>query len=70
MSCRICGRSVLKGKAYCMRHDLAYSNLEEGYLKWRFALGVSWVEYLEKIGKVTGSGKWVKEVVNDILEAT
>lgn len=69
MSCRICGRIVVEGKVYCTKHDLAYVNLEEGYPKWRYALGTSWTEYLEKISKVKGSGKWVKEVVADILES-
>jgi hypothetical protein len=66
MSCKICGRPVEKG-VYCRRHSLAYGNLEEGFEKWRYALGVTWVEYLERAGKVSGFGKWVREVVRDIL---
>ena len=66
MSCKICGRPVSEG-VYCPKHGEAYTNLEEGYQKWRYALGVSWTDYLEKVGKVSGSGKWVKEVIRDIL---
>ena len=66
MSCKICGRPVSEG-VYCQNHGEAYVRLDEGYQKWRYALGVSWIEYLEKIGKVSGSGRWVKEVVRDIL---
>ena len=66
MSCKICERPVVEG-VYCQRHGEAYANLEEGYQKWRYALGVSWIEYLEKVGKVSGSGSWVKEVVKGIL---
>ena len=66
MSCKICGRPVDEG-VYCQKHGAAYANLEEGYQKWRYALGVSWSEYLERIGKVSGSGRWVKEVIKDIL---
>ena len=67
MSCRICGKPVSDG-VYCRKHERAYTNLEEGYQKWRYALGTSWPEYLEKVAKASGSGKWVKEVVKDILK--
>ncbi len=66
MSCKICGRPVGEG-VYCLKHGNAYANLEESYQKWRYALGGSWIEYLEKVGKVSGSGRWVKEVIKDIL---
>lgn len=68
MICKICGRPVAEG-VYCKNHGEAYANLEEGYQKWRYALGVSWTEYLDKIGKTSGAGRWVKEVVNDILSS-
>ena len=68
MSCKICGRSIDEG-VYCKRHNLAYKNLEEGYQKWRYALDISWINYLEKIGKTSGTGRWVKEVVSSIMEA-
>ncbi len=67
MSCKICRRPVMPGKVYCSRHDSAYQNLEEGFEKWRYAIGVSWIEYFEKVSKVSGSGRWVKEIVKDIL---
>ena len=66
MICKICGRPLEKG-VYCLRHALAYGSLEAGFEKWRYGLGVTWVEYLEKVGKVSGSGNWVREVVRDIL---
>ncbi len=47
MSCKICGRPVGEG-VYCQKHGDAYVNLDEGYQKWRYALGVSWTDYLEK----------------------
>ena len=66
MSCKICNRPVKKG-VYCERHGEAYANLEDAYQQWRYALGVSWIEYLDKVDKVSGSGRWVKEVIEDIL---
>ena len=69
MSCKICGRPVDEG-VYCRRHALAYRNLEEGFEKWRYALGITWVEYLEKVNRISGSGRWVRDIVEDILCAT
>ena len=66
MGCKVCGREVEKG-VYCAQHGLAYANLEDGYPKWRYALGLSWVEYLERVGKISGTGRWVKEIIADIL---
>lgn len=68
MTCKICSRPLSEG-VYCSKHAESYSNLEEGYQKWRYALGVSWIEYLEKIAKISGSGRWVREVINDILSS-
>jgi hypothetical protein len=69
LSCRICKRSVKEG-VYCSNHGEAYENLEQGFEKWRYALGYTWVEYLDKVGKVSGTGRWVKEIIQDILQAS
>ena len=66
MTCRLCGREIDEG-ASCPRHGVAYINLEEGYQKWRHALELSWVQYLERLDKVAGTGKLVKEIIADIL---
>ena len=66
MTCRLCGREIDEG-AYCPRHGVAHTNLEEGYQKWRHALGLSWIQYLEMLDKVAGTGKLVKEIIADIL---
>jgi len=65
--CRVCDREKQEDSVYCEHHQAAYSNLEESYLQWRRALGLSWTEYLEKVGKVSGTGIWVKEVIKVIL---
>jgi len=67
MSCKVCGREAEKG-VYCEQHGLAYTNLEDGYSRWRYALGISWVEYLGRVGKISGTGRWVKEIIADILD--
>ena len=66
MSCRVCKRKTEEG-VYCTHHGLAYANLEAGYQKWRYALGPTWIEYLERVGKISGTGSWVKEIITDIL---
>lgn len=66
MSCKVCQRKVEKG-VYCHQHGLAYANLEDGYQRWRYALGPTWIQYLERVGKISGTGKWVKEIISDIL---
>ncbi len=65
--CRVCGRERGGDSVYCERHQAAYVGLEEYYQRWRRALGLSWREYLEKVSKISGTGKWVKEVIKDIL---
>ena len=66
MSCKVCGREAEKG-VYCVKHGSAYTYLEDGYPRWRYALGLSWVEYLERVGNISGTGRWVKEIIADIL---
>ena len=39
MSCRICGREVEEG-VYYTQHSLAYTNLDDGYSRWRYALSL------------------------------
>jgi hypothetical protein len=67
MSCRVCGREAEEG-VYCTQHSLAYTNLDDGYSRWRYALSPTWVEYLERVGKISGTGRWVKEIIADILK--
>ena len=66
MKCKVCSREADED-AYCPQHGAAYNNLEEGYKKWRYALGLSWVQYLERLDKINGTGKLVIEIIADIL---
>ena len=67
-SCKLCYRDKVEGSVFCARHTGAYEMLEKVYQQWRYALGVQWVEYLEKVAKVSGTGNYVKEVIASILD--
>ncbi|TRO54164.1 hypothetical protein E2P71_04795 [Candidatus Bathyarchaeota archaeon] len=66
-TCKVCARDVAGDSAYCRQHLQAYNNLEKAYEQWRYALGLSWAEYLEKVTKAPGTGQWAREVAADIL---
>lgn len=68
-ACRVCARAAVEGSVYCRQHLQAYSNLEKAYPQWRYALGLSWAEYLEQITKAPGTGQWANEVVAEILSS-
>ena len=65
--CKICHRTRIEGSVYCERHTIAYDNLEDGFKQWRYALGYQWLEYLEKIIKISKTGLYAKEIIKDIL---
>ena len=66
--CRICHREIMDKSVFCEYHQMAYSNLEKGYDKWRYALDVDWVDYVNRISKMKGVGIWVKELAENILK--
>ncbi len=66
-TCKICYRDKTGDSVFCERHSAAYANIEVGFDKWRYALGVQWVEYLEKVSKIAGTGEYAKEVITSIL---
>ncbi|MCW4012882.1 MAG: DNA topoisomerase I [Candidatus Bathyarchaeota archaeon] len=66
-SCKLCYRDKVEGSVFCSRHTGAYEMLENVYQHWRYALGLQWVEYLEKVSKTSGTGVYVKEVIQSIL---
>jgi DNA topoisomerase-1 len=65
--CRLCHRDKQEDSVFCTRHTAAYEELEQVYQQWRYALGLQWIEYLEKVGKISGTGTYVKEVIKNIL---
>ena len=66
--CRICHREIMDKSVFCEYHQMAYSNLEKGYDKWRYALDVDWVDYINRMSKMKGVGIWVKELAENILK--
>ncbi|MFC1803472.1 DNA topoisomerase I [Thermoproteota archaeon] len=66
-SCKICHRDKIEGSVFCYRHYVAHNNLETCFKRWHYALGTEWVQYLEKISKKSGTGDYVKEVINYIM---
>jgi hypothetical protein len=42
--------------------------LEKVYQQWRYALGVQWIEYLEKVATISGTGNYVIDVIESILD--
>lgn len=66
-TCKLCHRDKVVDSVFCRRHTGAYEALEAVYQQWRYALGFQWVEYLEKVVKISGTGQYVKEVIGNIL---
>jgi len=65
--CEVCGKDKV-GNRFCELHELAYSNLTEGYEAWRKAYGqISFQSFLKEILKLKESGEAVKEVASYLL---
>jgi DNA topoisomerase-1 len=65
--CKVCYRNKIQGSVYCKKHNSVFEKIESNFLLWRYALGYQWLEYLEKLNKINGTGIYVKEVINNIL---
>ena len=65
--CKVCNRDKLEDSVFCQRHTDVYNRVEDEFQQWRYALGYQWVEYLEKLNKLSGTGGYVKEVIKFIL---
>ena len=62
-SCQLCKRECAPSSALCKYHLLAKRNIESGYKQWTDAYGgITWKEYLRKIGRNSETGQWAKEV--------
>ncbi len=64
--CRICGREPVDGR-YCRYHRVAFDNLREKYAVWKEAAGVSWDDYLERLRQNPETGRWVLELIEDLM---
>ena len=64
--CPICGRDLQE--KFCSYHQTAFSNLKEMYAEWETAAGLSWDAYLDKIGNLEDTGRWIREVIEFITQ--
>lgn len=64
--CTICGRNVLEKKEYCRYHQQALENLTASYEGWKDASGVSWEEYIERLSEIEETGRWIRDMAEQI----
>lgn len=64
--CPICGRD--KAAEFCSYHQTAFDNVKEMYAKWETAAGLSWEDYLDKISDIESTGRWIREVIEFIMQ--
>jgi len=67
VKCKICDRETKED--YCKFHEMAYRNIEENFIVWEKAIGVSWREYLKELVVNSFTGTWVKEIAEDLLKS-
>lgn len=65
-SCSICGRVVVDGSVFCHYHEEALDNIRSSYENWRKASDVSWEEYIQLLRQIDETGRWVREVAEEI----
>ncbi len=63
--CIICRRSAYTGNL-CVFHSIALENIKNTYESWR-RFGFNWIQYLEKLLKLKGTGSYVKEVCKHLI---
>ena len=64
--CPICGRD--RQEKFCSYHQTAFDNMKEMHTKWETAAGFSWEDYLDKIGQLEDTGRWIREVIEFITQ--
>ena len=61
--CILCRRKAVERK-YCEYHYQALLSLKGHYEAWKKSYGeISWIEYLNRLQKISHTGKWVKQVI-------
>ncbi|TXT56729.1 MAG: hypothetical protein BAJATHORv1_20322 [Candidatus Thorarchaeota archaeon] len=68
MECIVCGKETEEEKKYCKYHGEAHSKLYETYERWREARPISWKEYLDEVYERDETGKWVREIIDHIMQ--
>jgi hypothetical protein len=68
-ACRLCKRERAPSSELCAYHLRAKTNLESGYKQWADAYGgITWKQYLQKVGSNADTGQWAKEVADLLLD--
>jgi hypothetical protein len=63
IACRLCSRECAPSSTFCSYHLAAKKSVESAYRKWDEAYGgMTWKEYLRRIGQDAETGQWAKEV--------
>lgn len=61
--CILCMRKAVE-RQYCEYHYDALQSLKAHYETWKRSYGeISWIEYLNRLQKISHTGKWVKQVI-------
>ena len=61
--CILCRRKAVE-RQYCEYHFEALQSLQSHYEAWKKSYGkISWIEYLNRLQKISHTGKWVKQVI-------
>ena len=61
--CILCMRKAVE-RQYCEYHHEASQSLKGHYEAWEKSYGeISWIEYLNRLQKISHTGKWVKQVI-------
>ena len=63
--CKLCSREAWR-ENLCKYHFRAMESVRKVFKEWRVREGVSWSEYIRRIRRLRSTGKWVREVVENI----
>jgi hypothetical protein len=66
LKCEICDREA-KGN-FCELHERVYKRINEKYPVWKEAMEISWKEYLNEVVKNPYTGRWAKEVAEQLIK--
>ena len=67
--CRLCKRERAPSSEFCNYHLKAKKNIESGYQQWAEAYGgITWEQYLRRVGQNPEAGQWAKEVAELLSE--
>ena len=66
--CPICGREAISDRKLCAYHSEALDKIREAYNEWERAMEIDWETYLVRLLDEESAGKWVREVVENLMQ--